>query len=283
MKKSIIALMGLFTLVACSEDAYQEADKMSETGNVENNSGGMQTNSIDPTIPYESPYNGYNDIIDIPYTIVNDLREDIEITGYFGIAYYDGADDGDWQNFYDLTDPDFSTVYQNSNEYLNLVTSVVAKFPANTTYVLVDMRCPCVGTNSSIPIAFSLDGTIYPFPANGTGQEAEMMHQNGKPYYFDINIPAIGYSGRVKVKFGDDMMDYATLSGISSDWDLIGSNITGIPGDLVYNIHTQEICLANDFSGNGLKSEDRIVDRLGNVWFVRAYTDINSVYIEVTP
>jgi len=40
MKKSIIALMGLFTLFACSEDAYREADKMTEKETVENNSGG---------------------------------------------------------------------------------------------------------------------------------------------------------------------------------------------------------------------------------------------------
>ena len=40
MKKSIIALMGLFTLVACSEDVYREADQMTETETVEHNSGG---------------------------------------------------------------------------------------------------------------------------------------------------------------------------------------------------------------------------------------------------
>src|SRR5690606_16719441 len=231
MKKSIIALMGLFMLVACSEDVYQEADKMSENGTVENGSGGMQTNSIDPAIPYESPYNGYNDQVNIPFTIVNNLSEDIEIIGHFGISYTDMVDDGNWYG-YDFTLPEFSVLYQNSQEYLNVATSTVAYFPANTTHVLVDMRCPCVGTNSSIPIAFSLDGTAYPPPANGTGDVAELVHQNGKPYFFDVNIPSIGYSGRVKVKFGDDMMDYKSLIGISSDWDLIGSNIPGVSGDL---------------------------------------------------
>ena len=52
MKKSIITLMGLFTLFACSEDAYREADQLTETGTVENNSGG----GIMP--PTTSP--GYN-------------------------------------------------------------------------------------------------------------------------------------------------------------------------------------------------------------------------------
>src|SRR5690606_7019085 len=97
-----------------------------------------------------------------------------------------------------------------------------------------------------------------------------------------VNIPSIGYSTRIKVKFGDDLMDFATLSSFSSDWDLVGGNITGIPGDLVYNINTLEMCLANDASGTGLRSEDTFVDSIGQTWYVRAYTDATSVIIEVT-
>lgn len=209
------------------------------------------------------------------------MSEDIEIVGHFGFTYNDRLDDGIWFGT-DLTTAGFATVYQNSQEYLNVVTSTVAYFPANTTYVLTDMRCPCVGTNSTIPIAFSLNGMGYPAPANGSDVEAEYMHQNGKPYYFDVNIPSIGYSGRVKVKFGNDSMDYASLSGLSSDWDLIGSNIPGIAGDLVFNLHTQEICLANDRFNNGLSSEDRF-NYKGQTWYVRAYTDASGVYVTVTP
>ena len=40
MKKMSIALLGLFTLVACSEDAYQEADRKTEAGVVDNNADG---------------------------------------------------------------------------------------------------------------------------------------------------------------------------------------------------------------------------------------------------
>jgi len=54
MKKSIIALLGLFTLVACSEDAYQEADKRSETGTVENDSGSMMPMTV--SSGYRSPF-----------------------------------------------------------------------------------------------------------------------------------------------------------------------------------------------------------------------------------
>src|SRR5690606_4839207 len=280
MKKSIIALMGLFMLVACSEDVYQEADKMSKNGTVENNSGGMQTNSVDPDIPYESPYDAlFNNTKHINYIIDNQFTDQIEIIGHFGIGYYDGADDGNYFNF-DLPSNIAPTIYNNNNiEYLNTVYSTNVIFPASTTITLADNKAPVHDTAN--PYTFFVDSSLG--NGNAVGLEPELIYQTGKMYFLDFNIPSIGYSGRIKVKFGDDMMDYATLSGISSDWDLIGSNITGIPGDLVYNIHTQEICLANDFSGNGLKSEDRFVDRLGNVWFVRAYTDINSVYIEVTP
>lgn len=49
--------MGLFTLIACSEDVYQDADKGIETGNVDNGSGSNNTTfGIAPTTVYESPY-----------------------------------------------------------------------------------------------------------------------------------------------------------------------------------------------------------------------------------
>lgn len=275
----MLLLFGLFTLVACSEDVVPE------TADVKQDEG-IAPPTFDPDIPYESPFNTFGDNIIIPYIIVNDLPEDIEIVGYFGFGYYDGADDGDWFGYYDLTQPEFSTIYQNSNEYLNMVRSTVTNFGPLTTTILEDERCPSVGTSPSplnpTGVAFTLDGMLFGPPANGSGDEAELIHQNGKIYFLDVNIPSIGYSTTIKVKFGDDSMDFANLSSFNPDWDLVGGNITGIPGDLVYHVDTGEICLANDSSGNGLRSEDSFVDGSGQTWYVRAYTDGNGVYITVT-
>src|SRR5690606_37532909 len=63
MKKSIFALMGLFTLVACGDDAYQEADRLTETGTVESNSDGtmmpmtVSAGYDSPCQPYGSSFN----------------------------------------------------------------------------------------------------------------------------------------------------------------------------------------------------------------------------------
>src|SRR5690606_36320366 len=58
MKKSIIALMGLFTLFACSEDAYREADQLTETGTIENTAGGDVT-PMTVSGGYNSPFQPY--------------------------------------------------------------------------------------------------------------------------------------------------------------------------------------------------------------------------------
>src|SRR5690606_38980584 len=93
MKKSMIALTRLFMLVACSEDAYQEADKMSETGNVENTDPKNQVYTHDPSIPYDSAYDLSSDR---PFTYIVRNNTDIQLTfhPFVSLCYYDGANDG---------------------------------------------------------------------------------------------------------------------------------------------------------------------------------------------
>src|SRR5690606_33076315 len=202
---------GLFTLVACSEDVYQEADNMNENGIVENNSEGMQTNSIDPAIPYESPfYDGMCcHVTNVPYIIDNQFPDDIEIIGHFGFGIYDGADDG-YHFGEDLVTIGAPNLYNNSIEYLNTVNSSASFFAANSYTIAAASMAPVVGPE------FLIDATLG---GSADSNEVELMHQFGKMYFLDVSIPSIGYSTRIKVKFGDDMMDYAALSGISSDWD----------------------------------------------------------------
>lgn len=54
MKKSIIT--NWVDYARSVVNSYPVVEKIYEKGNFENNYGGMQTNSIDPTIGYESPY-----------------------------------------------------------------------------------------------------------------------------------------------------------------------------------------------------------------------------------
>jgi len=88
--------MGLFTLVACSEDAYQEADKMNETrnGSVENTEPQNSIKTNTPTVGYVSPFN-LGSVINVPMKFVNNTT-DYQI-GYrvqVGPGYFDGDIDG---------------------------------------------------------------------------------------------------------------------------------------------------------------------------------------------
>jgi len=120
--------MVVLSLIACSEDSYQEADKMNETEPVNNDSGGMQTNSFendtpgtyipgnyfvwqDPTNsgawPYtNTPGEGYITPWDIwyrnkyatPSYIITTGSETsdfyLRVIPWVGLAYYDSANDG---------------------------------------------------------------------------------------------------------------------------------------------------------------------------------------------
>src|SRR5690606_4173551 len=85
--------MSLFMLVACSEDSYQEADKMSENGNVENTDPQNQVYTHDPSIPYSSPYDFGSDRI-INYIFRNNTDVELKFHPFVSLCYYDGANDG---------------------------------------------------------------------------------------------------------------------------------------------------------------------------------------------
>lgn len=266
--------MGLFALVACSEDNFQETDKMNDTDVVENSSGGMQTNSHDPSVPYTSPYASVYQTTAINYTINNTLPEDILVVGHFGLAYYDGVNDGVNFGRSLMLAPN---VYQNGQEYLNIINSGQITVPANTS---------TTGDGTSVPVYFHPNNLFFPVEQNLGGnaiqEDPEIIHQQGKLYFVDIDIPSIKFNTRIKVQFGDDFMDFTKLSSLTSNWSLLPGNIPGVSGDLVYEIGTKEICLIKDSSGNGLNSEDSFVYG-GQTWYVRAYTDATGVYVTVTP
>lgn len=274
MKKTMLLLFGLFTFVACNEDVTSETiDEQQEES--------MTPFTIDPAIPYESPFSGFYVNEDIPYRVDNQFTDEIEIVGHFGLAYFDDADDG-MHFLFDLINNITPTIYNNSTEYLNTIYSTEVSFPSNAGTTPVTMiggsRCPVYPILGSP--SFLVDSSYG--NGNGVGMEPEVIYQAGKMYFLDVNIPSLGYSTTIKVKFGDDSMDFANLSSLSSDWNLVGGSINGIPGDLVYHTETGEICLANDAMGNGLLSEDSFVDRIGTTWYIRAFTDSNRVYITVT-
>jgi|GEM_PF-6509740 len=265
--------MGLFTLFACSDEALTlDQEKQSENPEIP-----MSTYSDDISIDYMSPFFGFFSVEYIEHVVHNKFPEEVFVKAHFGFAYYDGADDGT-HFIQDLANSQTPTLYlNNSTEYLNTVHSGSVKIGAGTKQSNATVRTPVY--YDSQKLSFPTD-VSYGGSADWQGEETEIMHQYGKLYFIDFEVPSIGFSTRIKVKFGDDSMDYNQLSSLSTDWALVGGNMTGINGDLVYNIDTKEICLANNSAGTGLNSEDSFIYN-GETWYVRAYTKLDGVFIDI--
>lgn len=132
MKKSILYALGLFTLIACSEDSYQEADTMNKTGSVETAEPQNSIKTVDTSVPYESPYGTADRFT---YVFQNDTPFDFTFTPWVQLCFYDGIND----NIHFGTNLSgislFSSVLSppSSNEYSIYLGARTIKMPAYTT------------------------------------------------------------------------------------------------------------------------------------------------------
>ena len=148
MKKIQLILFGLCTLTACSEDAFQDAEKQNEeTGSQfqtnsfnDNDSGTINPDGTKiPGDNYASPWDiwynrGYTDK-QPAYIITNGTVENIspfrlEVWAYAGLAYFDGANDGTYNDpnigvQFSLNNGNYPTLFANGKEVGNLVKTAV--------------------------------------------------------------------------------------------------------------------------------------------------------------
>lgn len=275
MKKISIALLGLFTLVACSEDAY-EADKLTETGSVENNSGGtmmpmtVSTGYDSPFQPYGSPSNkGFTT------TFTNNTPLNLSLQPY--------GEDMHMQTFLSV-----NLIYP---PYNTGILAELKPMPGASFNVMAGT----VETNSDIgaPLAVNAPpytnsgGTIiYDF---GSWSPNWRMYHYGKIYYFRYkifdntgNVLADGY---IKHKFYNDTDD---SNNITDEWQLVGEVLSLAPMyDVVvmYNRDWDEMCLTNreDYSTNGydpLPSSVDVVDPVTGAMHTLEFTSTQfGIYV----
>ncbi len=288
MKRSIIALMGLFALFACSDEVIQDVDKKSESDSgisystnsyTDPNLSGANVPGVNVTTNYESPWQ-INRISGINYLLINNTGLFVEITPYIGWSCYFKSFIEDLYNNNPVSY--FPNLFANSNLFGNVVeTEAVPLFPnQNITFG------PSTGT---MPFngAVSLGGiSLNKNPLTIAPNEETPLMEWGKIYYFKYkvfetdehyynNIPI--HSGILKQKVGDDSLDTNTI-GIS--WRSIIPLANNPDLMLMRHYKRFEICLVNTPGTPIVPSEE--VFNIGGVNYTISFTtDLLNGYIVV--
>lgn len=214
--------MGLFTLVACSEDVYQDADEQNaETGSQ------YQTNSYNPDNPghytpgsilngpgdnYYSPWDikYRNDVIPT-YTIMNHTAGEgysifeLHLTPYIGLAYYDGVNDGQYHDAYqasltppaliaDLTNGNYPNLYQNGNEIGELIPAkpiVLDGSSINHSEVSISSyadHCPVNPHTPGSSPGWNPEDRFFDISGAATPQEQDVLARYGKVFFYEYRV-----------------------------------------------------------------------------------------------
>jgi len=292
--------MGLFALVACSEDVYQEADKMSETGAVvENGSGGIQAFGSSSAISYQSPYD-QNPNYQIPFHFVIQAPVDrLEITPYLG-PKESGVQESmvlaAGMNGPCLT---FPNCYPHLLEYLPYVSSFGTLFPLSLAqgYTIIQ---DCNAGNpvfpnpacTGVPQLFNYDyNNTYnnSIPAN----EFTVLAEETKIYYIHYRFILFGkvHEGYLRHQLGNDSMrlsDYVN----TGEWEEYSpfpqlNNMGNYGAVVVKNISdgSNELALAQkDDATDILNSEITVTDPATNISYtLRFRNEANRIVIEFIP
>src|SRR5690606_9344787 len=207
MKKALL-FFSLFTLVACSEDVYQEIDQQN-TFNVGNNNStndGSGTNApFTSAGTYQSPYDIWTRS-SIPVShIINNLSKTkysgagrliFRFTPYLGLAYFDGGDDGLYHDnaagilVDNLATPGlYPNLYANGHEIGNFIPAL----PLTMTGLGSGEEDIAIASNTThCPVFDGLGGVTnygrYFDPAFATPQEQVLLADYGKVFFYKYEI-----------------------------------------------------------------------------------------------
>lgn len=253
----MIALLGLLTLVACSEDTYQEAENNTVSGTTENNSGG---NVMPLTVSsgYESPFKPYGSNANkgILTTFRNNTPLTLELEPFGELIHA--------QFFFNANTPVFNPISGGN--------FIIAPGAVETN---LDDGAP-LAVNAA-PFTSSLGTIIYDF---GSWQPNWEMYHHGKIYYFKYkvyshagNLIAEGY---LKHNFFNDNDDSATINNTDIDWE-IAAPVGSIPPPytpvVMYSQSQDEMCITNDVGYTvPLPSSVAVVDPLTGLTHTLKFT-----------
>jgi|GEM_PF-3248082 len=289
MKRSIIALMGLFALFACSDEVIQDVDKKSESDSgisystnsyTDPNLPGANVPGVNVTANYESPWK-LNRIAGISYLFVNNTSFFIEITPYIGWSCKnDEVIDMMLNN-----DPmnNFPFLYDGGNEYGNVVEiEMVPLFPnQNITFGPSTATIPFNG-------AVNLGGiSLNKNPLTIAAAEETPLMEFGKIYFIEYKIYETDehyyhkipiHTGVLKQKVGDDTHDENIFASLPVPWHSINP-LTKIPDlMLMYHDIEKEICLVN-IPGRPIVPSEEVINIGGVNYTISFTTDQLNGYI----
>lgn len=227
--------MGLFALLACSEDAYQDTEEI--TTAVENsntsNVGGNVPFTVDPY--YLSPWDQYTRAVipkRVSYVLANTTAQGdpskrliFRVTPYVGLAYYDDVPNGFYSDLHagfavaNMATPAYSNLYAGGKEVGNFI----AGYPLTLLGVganEIDMsiisdtnHCPIFDGNSGV----SNGGRFFNIPPiNATSQEKWLLSNYGKVffYYWEALHPvsfAVVESGYIKQSCDESLVNTSMI------------------------------------------------------------------------
>ncbi|WP_123862090.1 hypothetical protein [Chryseobacterium artocarpi] len=289
MKKSFI-LLSIFALVGCSENDLLEKEKPDQFLNVDFSN---TINSIDPLLPYQSPYG--NNILNgmnypfasyTEYVFINETDFGLTIYPMIGLAYYDGKYDN--KNFgWNLSTSLDPNVFANNQEYLKIITCKSMYFGPHTYESSVgNNQLPTLGP-TILPSKQFFDAPIL------TSHENGMLYEGGKFYGmetgvhipYDPNFPVTGTAGGwLKFRFLPD--NVRDPRQVSPDWQPMPTNNISSNKDYWYNTKTYEICPGNNpvvGQGNIFSAvpSERKFSYKGKDYELKAYTTATQVIVSL--
>ena len=208
MKKIQLILFGLCTLTACSEDAFQEVEKQKEESGLQNqtnsfndnNSGTINSDGTKyPGDNYASPWDiwfnrGYNDK-QPAYIITNGTVENIspfklEVWAYAGLAYFDGTNDGIYNDphagtQFAINNGNYPKLFANNQEVGNLVrTSIPFTLNPQEAFRLEGSvnHLPMTGSGNKFPQVFNFGNNQLTTP------EQNLLRDYGKVFFYEVNV-----------------------------------------------------------------------------------------------
>jgi len=269
MKKSIIVLMGLFTLVACSEDSVQEVDKLNETGNVENTDPKNQVYTHDPSIPYDSPYDLGSNRRPINYIFINNTPYELYFHAWVSLCYYDGANDGIY--FGNAISPGAYPLFTFSpfwNEYETYVTTARISIPPNSTQTITTVPGMNLPADPNGPK--TANGQFFEFNYGGvptTPQEVDLLTKYGKFIGLESSF------GTVKFHFLNPG------NSLGSAWLPVPASSSSSLFKQFYNTSSMEVCTIT----GGVANHPSVITSVKNgvTYTLKAYTTSTDVVVEV--
>jgi len=242
----MIALMGLFTLMACSDDAIQEAEDQGIP---------MTTNSFNPQDPgyyvpgagfppnhagidYFSPWDiWFRTSVSPSYTYTN-MEGDgsspfvIEIVPYLGLAYYDDINDGLYRDpaqgnalIADLTSGAYPNLYKNGNEIGNLIRAERIRLDGtsvqNSEVSIGSTIDHCPVFQGNVNTGYNPLNRFLNLSFSATPQEISLLSQYGKVYFYQVIIWD-RVTGNTIVPHTTLQTQVTTLGDPAADWQSTG-------------------------------------------------------------